>query len=101
MTTFELSTGAIYITVKVLSFGGPVVEHVRLGRAGAIVVVNTPLGVVGGSVPAIAGRTTVMFPLEERFDHLLLSLLGYLNDCLLDGRVLGGGIHQLPELGVE
>src|SRR5689334_3101848 len=97
----ERGAGRIAVGVVVLRLGRLVVEHVRLGRAGAIEVVDPGLGIVGRAIPAVAGRSSVVLPLVERIDDAMLGLGGELQQRLLDRGIGSRGGEQGAELAIE
>jgi len=55
---FQLPALGVGSGIEALGFGGPVIAHIRPGRAGAHQVIKAPLRVIGGAVPAAAGKVT-------------------------------------------
>src|SRR5256885_10411745 len=73
VVTIELLALTVVVPVDVFGFLRAVVIHIRSGGAGAIEVVGAPLRVVHRRVPAVAGGTTVVTPLEERWNQVTLG----------------------------
>lgn len=97
----ELAAGAVEISVEVLRLHRPVVKHVGLGGARAVKVVDAKLRVVGRAIPAVASRTPVVLPLEERVDDGVLGLDRGRNHDLFQLGILGRRIKQQTELSVQ
>src|ERR1700752_3572441 len=101
VASLELLALAIVVPVALFGFFGEVVIHIRLGSGCAVEVVGAPLRVVYRRIPAVAGRTPDVAPLEERQNQFTLGGDGSFLKGLLYRRVLFGGVQHAADPPVE